>query len=174
MKFELNEAIAILERTPELLKVFLKDLPLDWTDKNEGTDTWSPFDVIGHLIHGEKTDWIERSKIILKQGANIAFSPFDRFAQFKDSKGKTINQLLDEFQELRRLNLQELKQFNLSPSDFDLEGIHPEFGAVNLKQLLAAWVIHDLGHIAQISRVMSKNYKSEVGPWIEYLSILSK
>jgi hypothetical protein len=146
----------------------------EWTDPNEGDNTWSPFDVIGHLIHGEKTDWIIRAKIILADGPIKEFESFDRFAQFENSKGKTLNQLLDEFEMLRVQNLEQLRSMNISIKDLSLEGTHPQFGKVTLKELLATWATHDLGHIAQISRVMAKQYKAEVGPWIEYLGILKK
>lgn len=174
MNFDLSQSISILERTPEILNIFLSDLPSEWVQVNEGLDTWSAYDIIGHLIHGEKTDWIVRSKIILSQDQNKKFDSFDRFAQFKNSAGKSINELLSEFKELRRHNINELKLLNLTKFDLQLEGIHPELGTVTLKQLLATWVAHDLGHIAQISRVMAKQYKSEVGPWLVYMNVLRK
>ncbi len=174
MKFELNKAVAILERTPSVLRVYLKDLAQEWISENEGGNTWSPYDVVGHLIHGEQTDWIIRTKIILGNNKNKEFEPFDRFAQFENSQGKSLNQLLDEFESLRKENLKQLKYLNLDESNLNLEGIHPELGIVTLKQLLSTWVTHDLGHISQISRVMAKQYKSEVGPWLQYINILSK
>lgn len=172
MKFKLEEAILVLERTPKVLKTLLKDLPEDWTHQNEGEETWSPFDVIGHLIHGEQTDWMIRASTIISDKKDKQFEDFDRFAQFERSKGKTLDQLLIEFEELRMANLKELKAMNLSDADFNKTGIHPHFGSVNLKQLLSTWTIHDLSHIAQISRVMAKQYQTEVGPWSEYLTIL--
>lgn len=172
MEFSLRDTCTILERTPGVLSQLLKDLPKDWTHQNEGPETWSPFDVVGHLIHGEKTDWIPRTKIILYE-EDKHFIPFDRFAQFEESKGKTLESLLSEFEALRIDNLQELRKLNLQPSDLEKEGIHPEFGAVTLRQLLAAWTTHDLGHIVQISRVMAKQYKQEAGPWPKYLAVLN-
>lgn len=172
MKFELQKAILILERTPNILKAYLQDLPPEWTHQNEGDNTWSPYDVVGHLIHGEKTDWVVRAGIILNDGPNKAFEPFDRFAQFENSKGKSLNQLLSEFEQLRAENIKKLKSMNISAADLSLEGMHPGLGRVTLKQLLATWVSHDLGHIAQISRVMAKLYKAEVGSWKAYLKIL--
>ncbi|WP_299214263.1 DinB family protein [uncultured Aquimarina sp.] len=173
MKFELDKAILILERTPILLKGFLKELPSEWIYKNEGGKTWSPFDVMGHLIHGEKTDWIVRTEIILSDVPDKTFEPFDRFAQFENSKGKTLSALLIEFETLRNSNLMLLKSKNLSSGDLNRKGMHPELGEVKLSQLLAAWVVHDLGHIAQIVRVIAKQYKDEVGPWPQYLTILN-
>ena len=174
MEFNLQEAILILKRTPEVLNALLKDLPNNWTQSNEGENTWSPFDVIGHLIHGEKTDWIERTNIILKNDLNAAFEHFDRFAQFEESKGKTTNELLLEFKILREANLKTLENMVISDAHFKLVGNHPYLGKVTLKQLLASWVTQDLGHIAQISRVMAKQYKSEVGPWEQFMPILNK
>jgi len=173
MKFKLNEAISILEKTPLLLKYFLKDLPSEWTHKNEGDNTWSSFDIVGHLIHGEKTDWMVRTEIILGDNPNKEFEPYDRFAQFENSKGKTLEELLAEFESLRNDNLNKLQSWHISLEDLSLKGVHPEFGAVTLSQLLSAWVVHDLGHIAQVSRVMAKQYKNEVGPWPKYLTILN-
>lgn len=174
MDFELSQAILILKKTPTTLISFLKDLPEEWSHKNEGNNTWSAFDIIGHLIHGEKTDWIPRARIILGDNSNKDFEPFDRFAQFENSKGKTLNELLTSFNKLREENIRHLLAMNISENDLDKEGVHPEFGNVSLKQLLATWVTHDLGHIAQITRVMAKQYKHEVGPWKEYIGILSK
>lgn len=172
MKFNIEESLQVLEKTPSVLESLLTGLSNDWLFSNEGKETWSPFDVVGHLIHGEKTDWIPRLKKILFD-KNKNFIPFDRFAQFENSKGKTLHELLSEFKSLRIENLEYLRSLSLSEADFDKEGIHPEFGAVTARQLLATWVTHDLGHIAQISRVMAKQYKNEVGPWTQYISILS-
>ena len=172
MKFSLEKSIHILDRTPAVLKTLLRNLPEDWTAPNEGPDTWSPYDVVGHLIHGEKTDWIPRARIILEQGEKQPFTPFDRFAQFVESKGKTLNQLLDEFESHRTDNIKTLKALNITEADLTKTGIHPEFGAVTLENLLAAWVVHDLGHIHQISRVMAKQYTNEVGPWTQYMGVL--
>ena len=174
MQFNLIKSIQVLERTPSVLKDLLHGLPEDWTAPNEGPDTWSPYDVIGHLIQGEKKDWIPRAKIILTHGESVPFTPFDRFAQFEESKGKIINELLTEFSDLREQNLVELKSLNITEKDLDKTGMHPALGKATLRNLLASWVVHDLGHIAQISRVMAKQYTSEVGPWFEYLGILKK
>ncbi len=172
MQFNLDHAIALLSRTPSTLKMLLKDLPREWIEQNEGPETWSPYDIVGHLIHGEKTDWIPRMEIILSEGSHKKFEPFDRFAQFGDSQGKTLHQLLDEFESLRKQNIAKLRAKNLQATDFSKTGIHPAFGDVTLAQLLSTWVAHDLNHIAQIVRVMAKQYKAEVGPWVEYLKIL--
>ena len=173
MNFEISNALEVLERTPKIVHALLHDLPSQWTHENEGENTWSPFDVIGHLIHGEQTDWIVRAEIIL-QGEKGKFEVFDRFAQFKNSKGKNLHQLLAEFEQLRVENIEKLKQLDLSPGNLTLEGLHPGLGRVTLKQLLSAWVVHDLGHISQITRVMAKQYTDAVGPWTEYLKILAK
>jgi len=174
MKYDIDKALEVLERTPLILKSYLENLSDDWVFCNEGDETWSAFDIVGHLIHCENTDWIPRLKIILSEAENKAFEPFDRFAQFKNSKGKSLAYLLSEFQELRTENMQYLKSINLSDKELSLKGSHPDFGKVTAKELLATWVTHDLGHIAQISRVMAKQYKNEVGPWVEYISILNK
>ena len=139
---------------------------------NEGGETWSPFNVIGHLIHGETTDWMQRMALILDKNSDHKFKSFDRFAQFEESKGKTLSQLLDEFEHVRKENIIKFKALNLDENHFDLIGIHPVFGEVTLRNLLATWVAHDLDHIQQIVRVMAKQYKDEVGPWVEYLKIL--
>ncbi|MEQ9165701.1 MAG: DinB family protein [Fulvivirga sp.] len=172
MQYNQSQAIHILERTPAVLKTFLYGLSIEWTSSNEGPDTWSPFDIIGHLIHGEQEDWLKRTNLILSDNEDKTFEPFDRFAQFELSKGKTINELLDEFEALRIENLRQLKELNLSEEQLQLKGRHPALGDVTLKELFSCWVVHDLGHISQISRVMAKQYKAEVGPWIEFLGIL--
>ena len=172
MNFDIKKAIEILEQTPHTLDSFLGNLSQDWINNNEGRETWSPFDVIGHLIHGEKTDWIDRLNKTLSAN-DKHFVPFDRFAQFEDSKGKTLHELLAEFKQLRKRNLNYLRSLNLPESDLAQKGIHPEFGEVTAKQLLATWVTHDLGHIAQIARVLAKQYTEEVGPWTAYISILN-
>ena len=172
MKFNLDDATAILERTPFILQTQLKNLSEVWTHCNEGPETWSTFDVLGHLIHGEKTDWIGRLEIILSEGNNKIFTPFDRFAMFEESKGKTLNQLLEEFKSLRKQNLETLKSKKITEAEYSRKGIHPVFGEVTLSQLLSCWVAHDLDHLAQINRIMAKQYKEEVGPWIEFLKIL--
>lgn len=172
MKFKIEQAIEILERTPAVLEAALDGINNSWISNNEGGESWSPFDIVGHLIHGEKTDWIQRLDILLSYKADKTFTPFDRFAQFKDSEGKTMEDLLGEFKELRDKNVKILRSKSLSPDDFGLIATHPSLGKVTLKQLLAAWVVHDLGHLAQINRVMAKQYKEYVGPWREYLSVL--
>ena len=173
MNFTVEKSIEILERTPEVLDAMLKDISAEWTEKSEGGETWSAFDVLGHLIHGEKTDWIPRMEIILSDGPDKTFEPFDRFAQFEESKGKTLSQLLDEFRRLRKKNIDLLLSKKLTGKNLEEKGVHPAFGQITLAQLLAAWTVHDLDHIAQISRVMAKRYKEEVGPWVEYLRILN-
>lgn len=172
MEFNLDQSIQVLSRTPQTLKELLLGIDEEWTSNNEGTDTWSPYDIIGHLIHGEKTDWIPRAKIILSSEENKDFKPFDRFAQFEESEGKILEQLLNEFESLRVSNLSVLKSLNIGPTDLAKEGIHPAFGKVTLAHLLSTWVVHDLGHIHQICRVMAKQYTNEVGPWTEYLGVL--
>ena len=172
MDFKLNDAVALLAKTPPVLMAMLEQLPSQWINNNEGANTWSPFDVLGHLIHGEQTDWIPRAKIILEFGESRAFDVFDRLAQFEHSRGKTIDDLLTEFESLRQGSLTELKALNLTEADLQKTGTHPEFGQVTLEQLLATWVTHDLSHITQISRTMAKQYTEAVGPWRAYLSIL--
>jgi hypothetical protein len=172
MKFSINRAIEILERTPQVLEAMLSGLSDEWIANNEGPDTWSPYDIIGHFIHGEKTDWIPRMEIILSAKADKAFEPFDRFAQFRDSRGKTLQQLLQEFKTLRTRNVERLRSANITPNVLTQTGKHPAFGGVTLSQLLSTWVVHDLNHISQTARVMAKQYKDEVGPWTEYLGIL--
>jgi hypothetical protein len=172
MDLKVSEAIAILARTPAVLQNMLRGLSTEWTTPNEGPETWSAFDIVGHLIWGEKTDWIPRSHIILSDRTDKSFVPFDRFAQFRESSGKTLLQLLDEFEQLRKENLVQLAAMDLSPADLQKKGVHPAFGEVTLSQLLAAWVVHDLNHIAQIARVMAKQYQEASGPWVAYLKIL--
>ena len=174
MIFNLEKSITILERTPVVLNTYLKGLPEDWTHHNEGENTWSPFDIVGHLIIGEKTDWLVRAEIIIADNPDKDFEPFSMTAHFDYAKGKSLDQLLVEFEMLRIENLKKLKVMNLSDDQLLLTGIHPEFGKITLKELLSTWVAHDLGHIAQISRVMAKQYSSEVGPWRKYLGILKK
>ena len=174
MEFDLQNAIALLSRTPSTLNSLLRDLPEPWLVQNEGAETWSPYDIVGHLIHGEHTDWIPRAKMILENGESRAFEPFDRVAMFQESEGKSIAELLDTFAELRKQSLHELSEMHLTPELLDKRGKHPELGVVSMKQLLATWVVHDLGHIRQIVRVMSKQYRDAVGPWQAYLSILEE
>jgi hypothetical protein len=171
--FVLEEAIAILARTPATLDELLRGLPDGWIAANEGGETWSPFDVIGHLIHGERTDWMPRARIILEHGEARTFVKFDRFAQFAASEGRTLASLLDELAALREENLRELAALGLTNADLDRRGRHPELGVVTLRQLLATWVAHDLDHVVQISRVLARQYSDEVGPWRAYLRIIS-
>ncbi|WP_420318696.1 DinB family protein [Ekhidna sp.] len=172
MQFNLEKSILVLERTPAVLKQLLHGLPEEWATSNEGPETWSPYDVVGHLIQGEKKDWIPRTMIILEHGEKQPFTPFDRFAQFEESKGKSLIELLEEFEKLREKNIVELKGLNITEKDLQKTGMHPGLRQVTLENLLAAWVVHDLGHIHQISRVMAKQYKREVGPWTEYMGVL--
>ena len=173
MEFKIDDALPILERTPQVVSLLLRNLPAGWIYQNEGGETWTAYDVIGHYIHGEKTDWIPRMQIILGDG-DKHFVPFDRFAQFRDSKGKTLEQLLDEFASLRKQNIQQLKSIELTGQVLNRKGIHPQFGEVTFKELLSSWVVHDLTHINQITRVMAKQYTEAVGPWKAYMSILNK
>ncbi|UEG51277.1 DinB family protein [Ferruginibacter lapsinanis] len=174
MNFSLSKSIEILERTPEVLITMVQHISTDWTSNNEGAETWSVYDIIGHLIHGEKTDWIPRMEIILSDKTDKTFEPFDRFAQFEESKGKSLSQLLEEFKKLRSTNIDQLRSKKITEENSNKKGIHPAFGEITLSQLLATWVVHDLNHIAQISRVMAKQYKAEVGPWVQYLKILQQ
>jgi hypothetical protein len=171
-QFAMDEAIAILTRTPGTLDAMLRGLPDGWIAAHEGHDTWSPFDVIGHLIHGERTDWIPRAKMILEHGEARPFDTFDRFAQFAQSEGRTLASLLDEFAQLRQASLRELAELGLTETDLDRRGQHPAFGVVTLRQLLATWVAHDLDHLVQISRVLARQYSDEVGPWKAYLRVI--
>src|SRR4030095_6747765 len=174
MEFQVDRAIEILSSTPSTLNALLRNVSSEWLMQNEGPNTWSPFDVVGHLIHGEETDWIPRARIILEQGESRPFEPFDRVAMFEKSRGKDIVELLDRFRDLREANLRELKQMNLTAEMLGRRGRHTELGVVTLRQLLATWVAHDLDHLAQIVRVMAKQYRHEVGPWHQYLSILTR
>jgi DinB family protein len=174
MQFDPTTGAAVLERTPRTLRAMLAELPSSWIDAIEGPNTWSPFDILGHLIHGERADWIPRARIILEQGPNRRFTPFDRTAMFRDSKGKSLARLLDEFEQLRGGSLATLRGWQLGDAQLALEGEHPEFGRVTLRQLLATWVVHDLGHIAQIARVMAKQYREAIGPWRAYLPVVDR
>lgn len=173
MKFSLENSYKILERTPLVLKSLLSNLSDDWVLNNEGAETFSPYDVIGHLIHGEKTDWATRTKLILEFGVSKPFVPWNRFAQFEESKGKELGQLLDEFEVIRTTNIVWLKSLNLLEADLDKKGMHPELGEITVRNLLATWVVHDLTHIAQVTRVMAKQYKEEMGPWPQFFRILN-
>ena len=172
MQFDLDSALEILERTPKTLNAMLRDLPDTWARVTEGPETWSPYVVVGHLIHGEEADWLPRARVILDHGTTKPFPPFDRFAQFELSRGKSLNQLLDAFAAARARSLSELAAMKLTPDSLAKEGRHPEFGAVTMSQLLSTWVAHDLDHLVQISRVMAKAYTDAVGPWRTYLRVL--
>jgi len=174
MDFELQDAIEILGRTPATLNAMLGDVPEMWLVQNEGPETWSPYDIVGHLIHGEETDWIPRARIILEHGEGRAFESFDRVAMFEKSRGESIAELLDTFAALRKESLHELNEMHLTPALLEKRGKHPELGVVTMKQLLAAWVVHDRGHVRQVVRVMAKQYRDAVGPWRAYLSILEE
>ena len=173
MIFTIDKSYQVLGSTPAVLKSLLSHLNDDWVMNNEGPETFSPYDVVGHLVHGEKTDWAIRIRRILEHGTALPFIPYDRFAQFEESKGKNLLQLLDEFEQLRNENLDWLKSLELKETDFDKKGMHPSLGEVTLRNLLATWVVHDLTHIAQITRVMAKQYKEEIGPWTEFFRILN-
>jgi DinB superfamily len=177
MEHNLDHTIALLTRTPAALNALLRDLPEAWTLPNEGENTggersWSAFDVVGHLIHGERTDWMPRARMILVFGDTQTFEPFDRWGQVRESRGKSLGQLLDEFARLRSENLGELGALNLRQEDLDRRGRHPALGRVTLSQLLATWAAHDLTHLHQISRVMAHQYREAVGPWSAYLGVL--
>ena len=172
MDFNLEKGIPVLERTPATLRAMLSGLPEAWVMSNEGGDSWSPYDVVGHLVSLERSDWIQRARIILEHGASRPFDPVDRFAMFTESEGKSLEQLLDELAELRQTNISTLGNMNLTPDDFSRKGVHPALGDVNLGQLLAAWVVHDLNHIHQIAQTMARQYTEAVGAWREYLLVL--
>lgn len=174
MTLRLDIVVPILERTPGVLDRLLRDLPTAWTSGNEGGDSWSPFDVVGHLIDGEETDWIPRARIILSVAHVRTFEPFDRFRHVELNKGRKLNELLDRFTSARRESLAALRGFDLNEVTLARTGLHPSLGEVTLAQLLATWVVHDLGHIAQITRVMAKQYAGEVGAWQEYLPVLHR
>ena len=171
-EFSLDEAIAVITRTPATLNALLRGLPDTWVRRNEGKDTWSAFDIVGHLIVGERTDWIPRVRIILLNGEARPFDPFDRFAQSKLSPDQPIEQLLDDFARLRNESLAALQALNLQPEDLARRGMHPGLGGVTLAELLAAWAVHDLTHLHQLSRVMAHQYREAVGPWTAYMGVL--
>jgi uncharacterized damage-inducible protein DinB len=172
MQQNLPLTLALLARTPATLNALLRDLPQEWTHCNEGEGTWSAFDVVGHLISGERTDWMPRTKMILEVGETRAFEPFDRMGHQRESEGKSLPQLLDEFAHLRADNLQKLKALNLQTKDLERRGRHPALGVVTLDELLATWATHDLTHLHQISRLMSYQYREATGPWSKYLGVL--
>jgi DinB superfamily len=168
----LEDSVALLSRTPAALNALLRDLPDSWTLRNEGENTWSPFDIVAHLIHAERADWIPRARMILKFGETRAFEPFQRGGHVRESQDKALPQLLDEFARVRSENLKELQALNLQPEDLARRGRHPAFGPVTLSQLLATWAAHDLTHLHQISRVLAHQVREAVGPWSVYLGVL--
>jgi|ERR1041384_6104384 hypothetical protein len=173
MNFDIGQSIEVLRRSPAALRALLDGLGEHWARGNEGPDTFSPFDVVGHLIDGEETDWIPRARLILAKGPAIRFEPYDRFRHRARNAGRTLAPLLAEFARLRAANLDLLDSWKVTEQDLDLPGDHPSLGRVTLRQLLAAWVVHDLGHLAQVARVMAKQYGNEVGPWVEFLPVLT-
>jgi hypothetical protein len=172
--FDLAETLDILERTPTVVDALLRGTSSSWHTAGEGPGTWSAFDVVGHLIHGEETDWVPRARIVLEHGADRPFEPFDRFAQLSRFAGWRLEQLLDRFAQLRRANLETVRDWRLTEAQLALPGRHPELGPITLQQLLATWAVHDLNHVAQIARVMAKRYSEQVGPWRAYVSILNR
>jgi DinB superfamily len=172
MEHNLQHTISLLTRTPAVFDTLLRDLPETWTVRNEGANTWSAFDLLSHLIHGEETNWMPRAKMLLQFGEDRTFEAFDRLAQERDSHGKPLGQLLDEFSGLRTQNLAELRALNLQPEDLKRRGRHPAFGSVTLSELLATWAAHDLTHLHQISRIMAHQYRETVGPWTAYLGVM--
>ena len=172
MSHTLQDTITLLTRTPAMLDALLRELPESWTHRNEGENTWTAFDVVAHLIHAERTDWIPRSKIILQFGDKQPFAPFDRLGYLQESQGKSLDQLLDEFARVRAESLAELRKFELQPKDLDRPGRHPALGAVTLSELLATWAVHDLTHLHQISRILAHQYREAVGPFSAYLGVL--
>jgi len=174
MEFALDDAVRVLERTPAVLDALLRDLPAGWLGASEGPGTWSPFDIVGHLVHGERTDWMPRLAMILEHGESRGFEPFDRFAMLQTSRDKSLADLLEAFATLRAANLEQLAARRLQPEDLKRRGRHPELGTVTLAELLATWVTHDLEHLAQIARVMGREYTAAVGPWRAYLPMLQR
>ena len=172
ISFDIDEAISILESTPKVLSALLSGLSEEWLFNNEGGSTWSPHQVLGHLVYGEETDWLPRTKIILEFDATKEFDAYDRFAQERLYTDKSPEELLDLFAKKREQNLEELKGMNLSSDDLMRKGKHPEFGEITLKEMLSAWVVHDLGHMVQINRTLAKNLKEEIGPWAKYLTVV--
>jgi hypothetical protein len=173
MDFDLASAAAVLTRTPETLRTLLTGLAEPWIRSNEGGETFSPFDVVGHLIDGEETDWVPRARIILARDPQARFVPFDRLRHRGRNAGRSLDSLLEEFATLRRKNIDTLRTWKLGPAELALQGTHPSLGPVTLRQLLSCWVVHDLGHLAQVARVMAKQYRGEVGPWVPYLPVLT-
>jgi DinB family protein len=172
MEYNLEKSIALIARTPAVLDTMLRDLPDEWTMRNEGEKSWSAYDIVGHLIHGELTDWLPRARRILEHGESKPFDRFDRTAQERESKGKSLGQLLDEFARLRTESVRQLRAMNLSAADLAKRGRHPALGVVTLSQLLASWPVHDLTHLHQLSRVMAHQYREAIGPWTVYMGVM--
>ena len=172
MDFSVDQAMVVLRRTPATLRALLDGLPGAWANSNEGDGTWSPFEIVGHMVHGERTDWMPRVRMILEQGEARPFEPFDRFAQLKASENKSLGDLLQEFAHWREDNLAALASLQLRPADLARRGMHPKLGTVTLAQLLATWPAHDLTHLHQLSRVLAHQLSSSVGPWSAYLGVL--
>jgi len=172
MEPTLSHTIAVLSRTPAALNALLRDLPDFWIFRNEGGETFTAFDVIGHLNHGERADWMVRAKIILQHGESQPFPKFDRHAQVLESQGKSLAELLDDFAGLRAKNLDDLRALNLQPEDFHRRGQHPALGPVTLDELLCTWAAHDLTHLHQLSRLLAYQYRESVGPWSRYLGVM--
>ena len=172
MEHNLELTISLLARTPSTLNSLLRELPAAWTQQNEGGETWNAFDIVGHLIHGDRTDWLPRAKRILQFGEAKPFEPFDRLRQVRESQGKSLVQLLDDYASVRSESLGELRALNLQPAQMEQRGFHPALGTVTLSQLLATWAVHDLTHLHQISRVLAHQYRLAVGPWVGYLGVL--
>lgn len=173
MSFVLQDAMALLARTPKVLDICLRDLPESWTMRNEGDKTWNAYDVVGHLCHGERTDWIPRVRRILDHGESVPFERFDRFAQERESQGKSLGQLLDDFQELRAESLRQLSALKLTEADMARKGMHPILGGVTLGMLLASWPVHDMTHVHQVSRILGHQYREDVGPWTKFMGVLN-
>ena len=174
MDFQLDEALAVLQRTPGTLAALLRGLPDGWTRGVEGADTWSAYDIVGHLLHGEEGNWIARAQMILEDGEGRPFAPFNRTAMFTNYDGYSLDQLLDAFAEARSRNLETLRALDITPEKLALTGTHPALGKVTLSQLLSAWTVHDLNHMGQIVEVMAQQYADAVGPWKAYLAILTR
>jgi len=173
MEHDLRDTLALLARTPAVLDALLRDMPDTWTVRNEGAESWTAFDVVGHLIHAERTDWMTRAWMIVQFGETQTFQPFDRWAQIEENQGKSLNELLTVFARMRSASLDALRALNLRQEDLDRRGSHPSLGAVTLSQLLATWAVHDLTHLHQLSRLMAYQYRDAVGPWSKYLGVLA-
>ncbi|MEM7261714.1 MAG: DinB family protein [Planctomycetota bacterium] len=174
MRFDLELSIAQLERMPSVLDPWLRGADAAWTRSHSGPESWSAFDVVGHLIHGERTDWMPRLRIILEDGEARPFDEFDRFAQQAENANRSLGSLLDHFSELRASNLRELRELQLTPEDLARTGTHPTFGRVTASELLATWTAHDLAHLSQIARTQLWQYREAMGPWRQFFSSLAE